>query len=219
MGGQSLDFGSAVGFGAGISHATVVTTGLNETSSCQTRFSGRWRPQGEQLKDGIGHDRHCVQCSSGAFFFLATSGQRNMKSRGINTTQRQRSSCRPPHECVFGATPQTLHCRPTRRLGSIGTTFAASSTPSQVYAFSLVLSDSSDRMSEAFDQKMIWCSESASSTAPFHDMTRNDIRDLILGGIQASWIRLLANDYPDDTFYLAQDQTLVQKPQSSECCC
>ena len=42
---QSLEFGSAAGFGAGWGHATMFTMGANETSSCQTRFGGGWAPQ------------------------------------------------------------------------------------------------------------------------------------------------------------------------------
>ena len=84
------------------------------------------------------------------------TGQEKMESRRISSTPRQRRSCRPPDECVFGASPalhQTLRGRPTRRLGSTAGTLAASSSPSQVNAFCLVLFDLSGRMSNALAWK------------------------------------------------------------------
>ena len=79
-----------------------------------------------------------------------------MESRGISATLRQRWSCRPPDECVFGASPalrQALRDRPARRLGSLAAILAASSTPSQLNAFCLVLFDSSDPLSKALAKK------------------------------------------------------------------
>ena len=119
-------------------------------------------------------------------------GQKKVESRGISTTLRQGWWCRPKDECVFGASPalsQTLRGRPTRRLGSIAATLAFSSTPSQVNAFCLVLSDSSDRMSKALAQK----------------------GELV----QSGGLRCLAIDYCDDTFNVAQDQKLFLVPRVS----
>ena len=87
-------------------------------------------------------------------------GQGKMESRGISATLRQGSSCRPPDEFVFGASAAlrlTLRGRPTRRLGSTAPTLAASSTPSLLNAFCLVLFDSSDWLSKALPGKVNWC--------------------------------------------------------------
>ena len=200
-------------FGAGTGHATVVTMRPIETSSCQTRLSGRWRPQREQLNGGMRRDRQYRQCRSVACISPATSGPRKMKSRGFSTTLRFMSSCRPPDECVFGASPalrQLLRGRPTRFLGSIEANLAASSTPSQVNAFCLVLFDSFGRMSKALARKHELVLGICVKHGLAYDLMRNDLRDLILAWIQASLIRSLAIENPDGTFHVAQDQKLLQ---------
>ena len=75
-----------------------------------------------------------------------------MEIRGISAALRQERFGRTLDECVFGASPalrQTLRRRPTRRLGSIAATLAASNTPSQSNAFSLELFDSSGPLAKA----------------------------------------------------------------------
>ena len=134
-----------------------------------------------------------------------------MESRGISATLRQRWSRRPPDECVFGASPpirQALHGRPARRLGSLAATLAASSTLLQLNAFCLVLFDSSDRLSMAFARKgevvLVICLK----CGPTCDVARNDVRNLVLGWIQACWIRSLLIYYPDGVLNVARDQKL-----------
>ena len=99
--------------------------GLRETSaSCATpcgRIRGRLCPETVDDRDPV---------------------QRQMESRRISATLRQRWSGRPPDECVFGASPvlrQALRDRPARRLGSLAATCATSSTPSQFNASRLVV--------------------------------------------------------------------------------
>ena len=99
---------------------------------------------------------------------------------------------------MFGASPalrKLLRGRPARRLGSIGVTLAASSTASQANAFCLVLFDSSDRMSKALAWKGKLVLAICLKHGPAHDVARNDVRDIILGWMQASWTHSLAIDY------------------------
>ena len=116
-----------------------------------------------------------------------------------------------PDECVFGASPalrQALRDRPARRLGSLEATLA-SSTPSKLNAFCLVLFASSDPLSKALAQKGGLVLETCLKPGPAHDVARKNVRDLVLGWIQASWIRSLAIDYPN-FFNVARDQKLLQ---------
>ena len=101
---------------------------------------------------------------------------------------------------------QTLRGRPARRLGSVAATPATSTTPSQLNAFCHVLFDSSDRLSKALARK----SELLLGISDPMTWSGNDLRDMILGWIQAGWIRSLAIDYPDGTFYVARDWELLQ---------
>ena len=45
---------------------------------------------------------------------------------------------------------------------------------------------------------------------PAHDLTRNDLRDLVLGCIQASWIRSQAVDHTNGTSHVVREQKLLQ---------
>ena len=72
---------------------------------------------------------------------------------------------------------------------------AASSTPSQLNAFCLVLFDSSDRLSEALARNVELVLAICLKHGPAYDVASNDVRDLILGWIQAGWIRSLVIDY------------------------
>ena len=72
-----------------------------------------------------------------------------------------------------------------------------------------MLFDSSDRLPKAFTQKgelalAIWLKRGPAYLA------RNDVRDLVLGPIQAGWFAHWSLDYPDGFFYVAWDLKLLQ---------
>ena len=140
-------------------------------------------------------------------------GQRQMEGLGISATLRQRWSVHPREECVFGASTalrQALRDRPARRLGSLAATLAASSTPSQLNVFYLVLCDSSDGLSKALVRKGELVPTICLKRGPAYDVARNDVRGLVLRWKQAGWIRSLVIDYPDGLFHVARDQKFSQ---------
>ena len=57
--------------------------------------------------------------------------------------------------------------------------------------FARLCVDSSDRMSKALARKGELVLGNCVKHGPAHDLTRTDFRDLILGWIQAGWIRSL----------------------------
>ena len=133
------------------------------------------------------------------------SGQVKMEIRGISAALRQgRSGCLPG-ECLFVASTalrQTLRGRPTRRLGSIAATLAALSTPSQSNAFCLVLFGSEGELVLAI----------CLNHDPAHDPTRSVIWYLMLGWIQAGWIRSQVVTFPDGIFSRAPRRRSPEAP-------
>ena len=112
-----------------------------------------------------------------------------MESRGISAAPRQGRSCRPD-ECVFGDPQRFARLCVAALFDSLvrlWLPFQASNTPSQLNVFCLVLLDSSDRLSKALASKgeMVLGSCRKHGSAP--DLTRHDLRHLILAVGSAHW--------------------------------
>ena len=131
-------------------------------------------------------------------------GQRKTESRGISATLRQRWSCHPPDECVFGG------------LSSASPDSAWSPYPTLGFACGHPCG-----LQRSLAKKGELLLGICLKHGPARDLTCKDLRDLILGWIHAAWLRSMYIDFPDGTFHVARDQKNVAKhlPHSSECRC
>ena len=180
-------------------HATVFTLRPDETSSCQTSFSGHRSTEAYDvtiMKGNAALPRACLWLR-----------QATGNCKVVGSVRCYAEGGRVTHQMI--AYHQALRGRLAGRLGSLAAILAASSTPSQLNAFCLLF-DSSDRMSKPLAWKGELVLANCSKHGPACDVTRNDVLDLIFGWIEAGCIRSLAIDWADGAFHIAWDNKLLQ---------